>query len=218
LNTPTQLACAYIHAKRCVLNAGFGWEIIWQRTRRSDALTETLLLREAAWVILSTGMREAVVRYKFPVVSHAFLEWRSARQIAQQAERCKSRALPHFGHSAKLNAIVSVAQMISQRGFEVLKYEIQQDPLSVLCQFPYIGPVTSFHLAKNLGLSVAKADRHMSRIAHLFGYDDVQEFCSSISGFIGDPVEVVDIVLWRFATIAGSDYQGLAAVGLKRDS
>lgn len=176
-------------------------------------MTETLLLREAAWVILSTGMREAVVRSKFPNVSRAFLEWRSARQIAQQAEHCKSKAFPHFGHKAKLNAIVSVAQMISRRGFEDLKCEIQQDPLSVLCRFPFIGPVTSYHLAKNLGLSVAKPDRHVSRIAQLFGYENVQEFCHIISSFTGDPVEVVDIVLWRFATIDGTDYQGLSAVG-----
>lgn len=213
MKTPTQLACAYVHAKRCVLDAGFGWEIIWQRTRQSDDMTETLLLREAAWVILSTGMREAIVRSKFPIISRAFFEWRSASQIAKHAGHCKSQAFPHFRHQAKLNAIVSVARLISRRGFEILKYEILQDPLPVLCQFPYIGPVTSFHLAKNLGLSVPKPDRHLSRMAQLFGYENVHEFCHTISGFIGDPVEVVDIVLWRFATIAGPGYQGFAKVG-----
>lgn len=200
---PTQAAQAYIMAKKRVLTAGFGWEILWQRTRQLNAMTETVFLREIAWVILSTGMREAVVRSKFPFVSQAFLEWRSARQIARKAEHCKSRAFPHFGHMPKLNAIVSVAHLISRRGFETVKAEIQRDPVLVLSLFPYIGPVTSTHLAKNLGVSVAKPDRHLSRMSHLFGYNDAQTLCQTISSFTGDPIGVVDIVLWRFATIAG---------------
>ena len=51
------LASAYIKAKLNVLASGYGSEIIWQKTLRIEELTETDLLRECSWVILSSGMR-----------------------------------------------------------------------------------------------------------------------------------------------------------------
>lgn len=54
---------------------------------------------------------------------------------------------------------------------------------------------------KNLGIQVAKPDRHLVRIAQNYGFNDVQKFCSSISEKTNDPVSVVDLVLWRYATL-----------------
>ena len=78
---------------------------------------------------------------------------------------------------------------------------IQENPIETLQTFSYIGPVTAYHLAKNIGLAVAKPDRHLKRIASLFGYHDVQILCSEISKITGDSIPIVDIVFWRFATI-----------------
>lgn len=206
------LARAYLHAKRSVLAAGFGWEIIWQRSRRAVSLSESALLREAAWVILSAGMREAVIRLKFPAVSESFLRWRSAAEIARSAESCFRAAMQHFGHGLKIKAICTVASMVNQKGFDAIMEEVQIDPIPALQQFPFIGPITSFHLAKNLGIPVAKPDRHVSRLAERCGYSDAHAFCSSIAQFTGDPVDVVDVVLWRFATITVADYSGFAAM------
>jgi hypothetical protein len=50
-----------------------------------------------------------------------------------------------------------------------------------MCRFPMIGPVTSFNLAKNIGLDVAKADRHLSRLAANVGFSDVPSLCRCIS-------------------------------------
>ncbi|MBZ5514739.1 MAG: hypothetical protein LAN62_07825 [Acidobacteriia bacterium] len=196
------LAKAYIHAKMSVLSAGYADEVAWQRTVSLASLTESDLLRETAWVILSAGMRESIVRRKFPEISSSFFEWESARKIAESANACCLSALRHFNHSGKIRAIAEVAQQISSEGFQSVRLNIAADPINSLRQFPYIGPVTAFHLAKNIGISVAKADRHLSRLALGAGYDDVHAFCRSISEFVGDNVEVVDIVLWRFATLS----------------
>jgi hypothetical protein len=90
-------------------------------------------------------------------------------------------------------------------GFETLKEKIPSDPINFLQIFDYIGPVTVYHLAKNIGLPVAKPDRHLVRIALQENYYDVQSFCGEISRLSGDSVPVVDIVFWRFATI-DNDY------------
>jgi len=38
-----------------------------------------------------------------------------------------------------------------------------------LQQLPFIGPVTAFHLAKNLGIEAVKPDRHLCRLSKLLG-------------------------------------------------
>lgn len=68
-------------------------------------------------------------------------------------------------------------------------------------EFPYIGPITYFHLAKNIGVHVAKPDRHLSRLVKELNISSVQTLCSYIGERTGDTIPVVDIVLWRYATI-----------------
>jgi hypothetical protein len=76
-----------------------------------------------------------------------------------------------------------------------------RDPEPFLRSLPYIGPVTWRHLAKNLGAPVAKADRHLVRLAAATGRRDVDGMCAEISDWVGEPVAVVDIVLWRWAVL-----------------
>lgn len=195
------LASAYVKAKLKVLASGFAPEIIWQKTLRIQELTEADLLRECAWVILSSGMRESVVRKKFPDIGQAFFDWASAQEIVWHRDHCIRTALPFFRHERKIEAIAQSAQIIYSKGFEVLRDEIACDPIGTLQQFPYIGPATSFHMAKNIGLPFAKPDRHLCRLAALSGYERPSDLCSAIAEYIGDPVSVVDIVLWRFAVL-----------------
>jgi hypothetical protein len=204
------LARAYVQAKRVVLASGFGWEIVWQRSRPSAGLSERALLREAAWVILSAGMRETVIRSKFPAISESFLDWRSAAEIAGSAESCFHAAIKHFGNELKIKAICTVAATVAQKGFDRIVEEVHADPLNALRQFPFIGAVTSFHLAKNLGIPFAKPDRHLARLAECCGCSNTQALCRDIAQFTGDPIDVVDVVLWRFATIASTNYAGFA--------
>lgn len=64
----------------------------------------------------------------------------------------------------------------------------------------FVEPTTSLHLAKNIGLPVAKPDRHICRIANTFGFDKVQRLCENIARVIDEPIQVIDVVLWRYAT------------------
>jgi hypothetical protein len=195
------LASAYVKAKLEVLASGYGFEIIRQKNLGIRELTEAGFLREGAWVILSSGLRESVVRKKFPDIARAFLDWASAHEIVWNRNHCVRSALIHFRHEGKIEAIAQSAQIVHEKGFENLREEIACDPITTLQQFPYIGPVTSFHFAKNIGLSFAKPDRHLCRLAQLSGYDEPSDLCGAISAYIGDPITVVDLVLWRFATL-----------------
>ncbi|MCB0713829.1 MAG: hypothetical protein KDD67_15990 [Ignavibacteriae bacterium] len=200
-NDQRRLAKAYYIAKYSLLEAGYADEIDWQYTVSLEHLTEDVFLREAAWVILSSGMREAVVRKKFPLISQAFFHWEDIEAIVEHQEFCCSTALQYFNNPAKINAIVSIALHIRDHSFHCVLEALVDKGIEYLQDFPFIGPVTSYHLAKNIGFPLAKPDRHLCRIANELGYDCVQTLCSDISDLTEEPIPVIDLILWRFATL-----------------
>ena len=192
---------AYVEAKEMVIREGFGYEIEWQNARRLSLMSESEFLKEAAWVILSSGMRETIVRRVFGGISAAFLDWKSAASVAHNRKACEARAVRLFHHPAKIAAIASVCERVSKVGFATTLRAIQTGGLGFLRTFDFIGPVTGFHLAKNIGLDVAKPDRHLTRIARAVNLGNPQELCRIISVATGDRISVVDLVLWRYATL-----------------
>lgn len=195
------LAQAYLYAKKSVLNSPYGVEVL-DLLREPTQISESEFLQELAWVILSAGMAETVVRRKFPEISKCFCNWESARRISDTAEECIQNALSHFRHERKIRAIATAAMMLAASDpFEKLRERVLGDPIRVLQSFPYIGPITAFHIAKNMGIQVAKPDRHLSRLAQSSGFQSVEEFCGTIAHFLGEDIRRVDSVLWRFATI-----------------
>jgi len=192
---------AYLVVKNLTLSAGYGTEIAWQAARDYESVSETDFLREYAWVVLSAGMQESIVRRRFQSFSKCFCDWCSSKAIVEQESACRLNALACFNNRRKIDSILQTAHIIESLGFGLFKEYMGQNPLEFLKTLPYIGPVTCYHLAKNIGLPVAKPDRHLVRLANSMGYCDVQEFCRAISEHVSDSIPVVDIVLWRFATI-----------------
>ena len=212
LGSLCRLALAYKVAKESIIRLGYSSELQWQKTVRFEETTETDFLREAAWVVLSCGMRETVVRRKFPGVSSAFFDWDSADKIVAHTRQCCDAALHHFGHEKKIKAIADIAVHLTERGFQSVMLGIQRKGIHYITQLPYMGPATSYHFAKNIGLPVAKPDRHLWRIARETGYSSPEALCADIAEIVGDTIPVVDLVLWRYATL-NSNYLELFSGG-----
>jgi hypothetical protein len=195
----SELVEYYLNAKCWVEGSPFVQEVEYQkRVVREGAISETAFLREYAWVVLNSGFREAVVRKHFNFISLSFCDWESAEVISQNRDVCVRCASSVFGHRGKLQAIGETASLIAQNGFDWLKQCLEVDALSTLRSLRYIGDVTKWHLAKNIGLDVAKPDRHLVRVAERFGYSDVHRMCREINEQCGDLVSVADLILWRF--------------------
>ncbi|HTE54975.1 MAG TPA: hypothetical protein VK698_29175 [Kofleriaceae bacterium] len=210
---------AYLQAKRVVLDAGYGSEIAWQEDACRTPLTEARFLSEAAWVVLSSGMREAVVRRVFPVVAAAFAKFISARAAAESvAEGARGQALRAFRHAGKIDAIINIVFHLNDAGLDEVQRLLLNQGTTYLQTLPYIGPVTALHLAKNLGHDVAKPDRHLVRIARACGYDDPQVLCSDLRDYLGEPIPVIDIVLWRYATLSSRYLEKLVTAATLRPS
>ena len=173
-------------------------EVEWHRALKFENFSETDLLRETAWVVLCSGFRENIIRERFGYISLCFCDWESAREIVDAEPHCSITAKSAFGNEKKLLAIADAAAYIDREGFDLVKLAIQDDPIVELQRFPHIGPITVFHLAKNLGLDVVKPDRHLSRLATLLGFESPLEFCVAISRKTGETRRVVDIVIWRY--------------------
>jgi hypothetical protein len=198
---PERLAELYLTAKEYVIKAGFADEIDWQEGTELRSLDEATFLREAAWVVLSTGFRETILRRRFGEISKAFLHWVSADLIIAEREACREAALESFCNRRKIDAIVEIVERVANLGIDEIREQILNRGKEFLEELPFIGPVTSCHLAKNLGISMVKPDRHLSRIATVVGYQSPDQMCQVISEVIGDSSAVIDIVLWRYATI-----------------
>lgn len=196
-----KLAYHYLIAKEQVIEAGYAEEIDWQDEVSIEKLNESDFLREAAWVVLSAGFRESIIRDKFYRISEAFLNWSDANSIISQRESCRHDALLMFRNKRKIDSIIEIVDRVACEGFIAIYRNIITNGIYYLQQLPYIGPVTSYHLAKNIGLSTAKPDRHLIRVANSFGYNSVERMCKDISNEVGDSIQVIDIVLWRHATI-----------------
>lgn len=208
---PHQLAAAYLAAKSFVLKAGFEAEIDYQEECSISRTGEPDFLREGAWVILSSGMRESVIRVKFPGVSDAFGHWRSAAWITQRITRCRRSALEVFGHMGKVEAIINLARRVHESGINEVLHQVSTQGIAYLRTFPFMGPATAYHFAKNLGLDVVKPDRHLVRISKAAGFETPWDLCNAIGEVVGEKRSVIDLVIWRYATIRHDYLETFAA-------
>lgn len=140
---PEVLANLYIEIKRDLIGRGFADEIDWQDQLSLEGVTENDFLREAAWVIISAGMSEYVVRKIFPKIARAFFNWHSAKVIMRNRRVCRRNALAYFRHKRKIDAIIHLSLYVADRGFKKVRDTVENYGVDFLMQFPYLGPATA---------------------------------------------------------------------------
>lgn len=168
----------YIRIKNLVVKAGYLKEIMWQQSVKpcKDAIT---FHSETCWVILNSGMKEQIARIIWERIQNA---WTSGKDISTI-----------FKHKGKVAAIKFVTENYISLFEGYLKAD---DKINFLKTIPFIGNITCFHLAKNLGFDVVKPDRHLVRVAEKYSINPDQ-LCDKLSKETGDKKCVVDIVIWR---------------------
>lgn len=163
---------------KAVREAGYALAIHWSENIRPPA-TARAFAREAIYVICNSGMSNIVA---IGIYEKCIEELDSGRS-------CKTV----FGHPGKSSAI----DRIWEDRVMLFRRYLQTDDLIAFCEtLPWIGPITKFHLAKNLGSNVAKPDVHMLRLAKLSG-TTAQELCERLSRETGYRAATIDLILWR---------------------
>jgi hypothetical protein len=213
-----ELIAHYLKIKANLIEQGYAREIDWQEERDWAQVSECDFLREAAWVVLCSGFSERAVRGRVARFSSAFREWNSASAILSDVQGCRRAGLSAFNNPAKVDAIIKIVETIDQMGFESVRQQCGDSPIEFLTALPYLGPATSRHLAKNLGLAYSKPDRHVVRAALAAGYVDADDLCLRISCALDEPVGVVDIVIWRNALVNADHERGWRRIARARSN
>jgi len=172
----------YFDLKQAVIDAGYEHEIDWIDNIQPCYSAEDFA-DEATWVILNSGMKEQIARQIWNKIKMA---WSVGNPTASA-----------FGHKGKVKAIDFI-QKNKQDIFD--QYFGCSEPLEFLESLPFIGKITKYHLAKNLGVDCVKPDRHLVRIAKN-NNQTVDELCNDLSLQTGDKLSMVDMVLWRAANL-----------------
>ena len=200
-NRIDDIANAYFLIKKYVISKGYSNEIDYSNYISLSTLSEAQFLREIAWVILSSGMSYNSINKNFKNISLAFYNWYSAESIYKSRNFCKRKALKFFNNENKINAIIASSEIVYSSGFHTIKNNIQDKGIDYLENFPFIGPATKYHLAKNIGFNLAKPDRHLLRISTKLGFSSPNNLCQVLSNRIAEDVSVIDLVIWRYATL-----------------
>ena len=176
----------YLKAKEFCIQNGYRGEIDLVETRKLDEQTADDFGREFMYVILNSGMNNKI-----------------AQGIYRAAIKHGIKAIGHPGKRAAIEEGLAK----KQEWFDELKSKkTLNEQLAFLETLPWIGPITKYHLARNLGIDVAKPDRHMVKMAQYFNFPNVQKLCEYVSVQTGDRIGTVDVILWRFAVLHNGDF------------
>lgn len=206
----SKLAKAYFVVKNYVIESGYSKEIDWQDSIDFNDVDCQYFLQEYAWVVLSSGMSEKVIVHIFPLIKDIFKNWKDLEYVNENKESILTKSLSIFNNKLKIKAILDTSIYTFQNKFTKIKDRIRKENVDYLITFPFIGKATCYHLAKNIGLTYAKPDRHLIRISHKIGFNSPEELCTYLSTYISEKVQVIDLVLWRYATL---DKNYLAKLG-----
>jgi hypothetical protein len=199
-NASPGLLEAYRQARQRVVDAGYQNDLDWHLTRSLDAVTESSLFCAAAIAIINSGSRGSGVDRVWPAFTKAFRDW-DPRAVVENEDECRAYALAAFRSTRKVTAVIAVARRIVDEGLDEILRRLRNEGIPYLQTFPMLGPVTSLHMAKNIGMPVAKPDRHLNRLAMATGMPTAQDLCTAIADDTTDTIPVVDYVLWRYATL-----------------
>lgn len=171
----------YNQAKQDIIQKGYKQEIDYVEKRYFDDVTPYNFQKEFVYVVCNSGMKNQVAEK----IYKNYLE----------------NGISAINHPGKKKAIEQ-AERYYDIWFEILQdLKTDDEKVEYLEVLPFIGEITKYHLARNLGIDCAKPDRHLVRIAEKYGYDDVQAMCQHLSNVTGDRIGTVDIVLWRYSNL-----------------
>ena len=174
---------AFMALKKRLEAEGYADEIKWAENLKWCENADAFF-GEYMWVVLSSGMKNQIARL---IQGRIHKAWDEGKPTSSA-----------FGHKGKVKAIDEVS---NHRVFYFRQWKEVDDKLEYLATLPWIGNITKFHLAKNLGMDIAKPDRHLVRISKLYGEGSCFELCRRISSITRLRVATVDLIIWRASNL-----------------
>jgi hypothetical protein len=172
----------YLRARARLAELGHGGDVEWAENVKAPTTPEKFVC-EYVRVVLNSGMKNTIAR---KIMDRVWPRLYADEPITDV-----------FRHPGKRDAIEGVWR---QREFYFRQFLEAVDPVAWCETLPWIGGITKFHLAKNLGVDCAKPDRWLVRLAALDG-ETVEALCRRLAEAAGDRVATVDVILWRACAV-----------------
>lgn len=172
------------HLLEKVCAAGYMQEVEWARNIETCESVDDLAW-EYIWVVCNSGMKNTVAEMIF-------------RDRVRPALLNGQPVIKFFKHANKAKAIENAWQDRRKlfKAYQQKRAEGNDAVLEWCGSLFMIGAITKFHLAKNLGVDVAKPDVWLQRVADDTG-ETVEDLCQRLAQDTGERVAVVDTVIWR---------------------
>lgn len=157
-------------------------------------------LSEYCWVVYASGFKVSTIESIFPDLRAAFKGFE-----LETLARMKSikPVLAIFNNERKAASFLKGAKLIASDGFPGFKKRLRCEGIGMLERLPGIGPITKYHLAKNIGLvDEAKPDIWLVRAADACS-TTVQDLVSFLSEKYNMSRHAVDVILWRYGADEG---------------
>lgn len=172
-------------------------ELDYIRSVKFNIVSPDLFFQEYVWVVHASGFSAKAVANFYPRLMEAYDSWQNADDPGRLHD-----ILMVCNNPPKVNAVRSTAKLIRdgvQSGWSKFKKDKLSTP-ELLTELPYIGKVTCFHLARNIGLlDFVKPDLHLVRLAKFWGYADCIAMCKDVRpGKL--PLGIVDFILWQYSS------------------
>ena len=160
---------------------------------------------EYVWVVHATGFSARAVGNLMPRLTDAYGPWEKLGW--EDLHDVLARVCPVVNNPQKIRAVHTMALTMCGKMQTQSWSEYREQSLSTpekLQSLPYIGKVTCYHLARNIGiLECVKPDLHLVRLADHWGYGSCEEMCKAVRPE-GTPLGIVDLILWYAASTFGT--------------
>jgi thermostable 8-oxoguanine DNA glycosylase len=173
-------------------------------------LSKEAFFKEYVWCVYVSGFRASIVSKKWKALMRAYrplFDFNRPVACKIDYDEVIKEAMIVFANGRKVAAVVETHKTIDGLGL-VDWAEFRDDRLAtpeLLQRLPFIGKITCYHLARNIGLlDFVKPDVHLVRMAKHWGYADPQTMCEELGEKFDLKPGLVDLVLWYAASTFGT--------------
>jgi len=165
---------------------------------------------EYVWAVYVSGFRAKTISKIWVKLLTAYDKLELIGEPAPSGVESEVRetAMKVFAHPRKTKAIIDASHIIRIGRNEVGWERFRDTNLSTpeqLQTLPFIGKITCYHLARNIGLlQYVKPDLHLVRMAKRWGFPSPQALCEYLAREFDMQPGIVDLVLWYSASTFGT--------------
>jgi endonuclease III len=199
----------YFVGARKFAEANYGETITRISNTKFENLHHISFFDEYVWCVYVSGFRASTISKIWNRLMDRYLDLDlCSESVLHDDQEIKRNAMAIFANERKVDAVIKCSHIVRDNirtiGWERFRNECLSTP-EKLQELPFIGKITCYHLARNIGLlQYVKPDVHLERMAKHWQYKSPQNMCEHLGKLNGLEPGIVDLILWYAASTFGT--------------